>query len=138
MAWINLDQNYLEHPKTKRLRKEFGRSSEMVPIRLWLHCSKYHEKDGILNGYKVSELKLICDWCGNMPSLLSGLVAIGFLDDLGEGNYKVHDWEETQGHIVAFKERGKKANEIRWGKYREAQNERKQSGGPRGVNATPL
>lgn len=117
----------------------FGRSSEMVPIRMWLYAAKQSTPNGVLMGYQPGEWRMIFGWSGDVDALIAGLVAIGFLDKLGDNHYKLHDWDEHQGHIISFSERGKKANQIRWDRYREAKKdgEYKQSG-PRGVNATPL
>lgn len=131
MPNINLDQNYFEHIKTIRLVARHKKSAALVPIRLWCYASKNPETNGRLIGYTLIELSHLCDWTGNIQSLLSDMVEIGFLEklDSGKNDYKIHDWETHQGHIIAFSERSKKANKVRWDKYREEKNERKSTGG---------
>lgn len=120
MADINLDINYFEHPKTQRLISKLGESSALIPIRLWCHAAKYCPKFGHFNGYTTSEVRAITKYRGDVPRLLSVMTEVGFIDQLENGNFKLHDWEEHQGHIIAFSERGKANAEKRWSKYRES------------------
>lgn len=121
MPYLNLDQNYFEHLKSKRLRLKFGEMFDVVPLRLWCHAAKHHPKDGVFKGYSDEELALLA---GNgkitdATGMLLALLELQFLEKTPEGWYKVHEWEEHQGHIIAFKERGKNNAKKRWDLYRE-------------------
>ena len=140
MAWINLDQNYFQHPKTVRLRNKLGSNADVIPIRIWCHCSIYHEKDGILTNYDESELKKLFSYRIGVQSVLIALIDCGFLEKIGDNIYKVHDWEEIQGHLIAYSIRGKKAAKARWDKIEIGKQyaEQRRNDPPRGVNSIPF
>lgn len=138
MPSINLDINYLENIKTKRLVAKFGRRAEMVPIRIWLYAAKNPNSNGKLMGYTASEMRMVCGWAGNISPLIDCLINVGFLDRIGDNDYQIHDWENHQGHILAFSERGIIANRKRWDKYKEEKLKNGYSKPIGGANATPL
>ena len=115
MPSINLDLDYPDHPKTKRLVAILGRGSEAIPIRIWCYCAKYHKKDGSLADYSPAELEALADWRGTPGKALAALLRVGFLDSTPEG-IKVHDWEEHAGHLSLYHEAAKAAANARWAK----------------------
>ena len=117
MAYLNVDLDYPTHPKTLRLSGILGPGAEVYPLRLWSHTGKYHAEDGRLDGYTIQEISACCGWTGDSDTFISAMVRVAFLEGV-EGAYRVHAWLEHQGHIVAFKERSRKANKARWSKIK--------------------
>ena len=117
MPSINVDINYFEHFKTKRLVVKLGENADMIPVKLWILAAKFYPESGIFKGIDEAELISLAGIKCNKDalSILKALVEVGFLNktDLG---YQIHEWDEYQGHIMAYKIRGKKANEARWKK----------------------
>ncbi|OHB90835.1 MAG: hypothetical protein A3D89_04255 [Planctomycetes bacterium RIFCSPHIGHO2_02_FULL_52_58] len=119
MADLNLDLNYFTHPKTIRLIGLLGRGAEVLPIRLWCYCGKYHAESGRLAGYSVQEVESILEWWGEKGKAVEAMVSVGFLHEDGKNSEKIlsiHEWKNHQGHIVFFKKRAKIAAKARWSK----------------------
>ncbi len=114
MSNLNLDLNYFEHPKIRRLVGLLGHDAEIFPIRLWCYCGLYHTDDGVFSGYSVQEIEGVAKWNGEPGTMVKAMVQVGLLDKTGK-NYGIHDWQETNGHLIAFKIRAKTAAEKRWG-----------------------
>jgi len=114
MPSLNLDLDYFEHRKTKRLVALLGRGADALPLRLWAYCGKFHSEDGVLSDYSVKEIEGICGWWGADGEMLAAMLRAGFLHSEG-GVYLVHDWLEHQGHISAFKKKGRDNAIKRWG-----------------------
>lgn len=115
MHCINLDLNYFDHPKTIRLTGLLGKGSEVLPIRLWCYCGKYHCESGKLSGYSAQEVEAAVFWWGKSGSMIEAMCKVGYLVKCDDG-YEIKDWEEYQGHLKMFKDRSKKANNARWGR----------------------
>jgi hypothetical protein len=115
MSNLNLDLNYFEHPKITRLVGLLGPGAELFPIRLWCYCGLYHTENGRFSCYSVPEIESVAKWIGESGAMVSAMVHVGLLDKRGE-EYEIHDWKETNGHLIAFKIRGKKAAAKRWGR----------------------
>ena len=64
MPYLNLDLNYFDHIKTKRLVGLLGRGSEVLPIRLWCACGKHRAESGKLDGYSAQEIESLVEWWG--------------------------------------------------------------------------
>ena len=117
MADLNLDLDYFTHPKTMRLIGLLGRGAEVLPIRLWCWCAKYHAESGELSGYSAQEIESCVGWWGKEGQLVEALVKVGFLERKGK-TYLVHDWRNHQGHISALRSRAQKAAHTRWNKLK--------------------
>ena len=115
MPFLNLDLDYEDHPKTRRLVGLLGKGAEMIPIRLWAYCGKYHCETGELTAQTPQEIESIVKWWGPSGKAVEAMIGTGFLDKKKRG-YAVHDWKETQGHIHALKVQAKRAAMARWKK----------------------
>jgi hypothetical protein len=118
MPDLNLDLNYFDHPKTRRLTGLLGRGSEVLPIKLWAYTGRLHAETGELAGYTPEEVEACVGWWGKSGEMVSAMLRepCQFLQALPDGNgYEVVGFLEHQGHISAFKTRAKAAAESRWG-----------------------
>ena len=122
MANLNVDLDYLDHPKTQRLARLLGNNAELIPIRLWIYCGKFHSEAGELPGYSAQEIESICKWRGQSGKAVKALLLVKFISELPGGGYAVHQWADHQGHIEAFKTRARAAATARWDKARAASN----------------
>lgn len=119
MADLNLELDYFDHPKTRRLVGLLGRGSEVLPLRLWCYCGKFHCADGKLTEYSEQEIENFAGWWGKKGEALAAMVKVGFLDKAPEG-YAIHNWEQRQGHLNAMKLHAKHMAKTRWDKYRNS------------------
>lgn len=117
MPFLNLDLDYEDHPKTKRLVGLLGRGAELIPIRIWSYCGKYHAENGEMTAHSTQEIESIVKWWGKPKKAVEALLKVGFLEKI-KGGFRVHDWKETQGHIHALKVQAKHAAEKRWADMR--------------------
>lgn len=124
MPALNLDLGYFDHPKTVRLVCLLGRGAAELPIRLWTFCARYHRKDGCLTGYSPEDVEAALGWRGKPGSAVQALLTCGdhlkkrgFLEETEDG-FRVHDWEEHQGHLEVYHDRATAASRARWEKAR--------------------
>ena len=117
MPDLNLHLDYFEHPKTVKTVALLGVGSDVLPIKLWKYCGKFHAADGRLLGYTPDAIESFCGWRGQKGKMVEVFLQIGWLHQI-EGGFEVHDWGEHQGHLEAFSKRGKAANKARWDKIR--------------------
>lgn len=115
MTCLNLDIDFLRHPRTLRLRAKLGPGAELLPLELWCHCARYHAEDGVLRGYSAQELESACNWRGETGKAASAMLETGFIRQEADGAFSVPQWLEEQGHIAAFRKRAKAAAQKRWG-----------------------
>lgn len=115
MASLNLDLDYFNHPKTVRLVGLLGRGAEVLPVRLWCYCGKFHCDDGRLTNYSPQEIESLAGWWGKEGVMLEAMLRVGFMLK-EESGYAMHDWKEHQGHIKVFKVRAVNAAKKRWAK----------------------
>lgn len=116
MPYLNLDPNYFEHPKTRRLVGLLGPMSDVLPLRLWAYCAKIHPIDGRLKGYEAGEVEAIIGWSGAPKAAIAAMVKVGFILEAKDG-FSCVDWRQHEGHMAAFSRRGKVAAKARWAKY---------------------
>lgn len=119
MIYLNLDLDYFTHPKTVRLVGLLGKGAEVLPIRLWCYCGKYHVESGRLTSYSIQEIEATVGWWGKSGEMVKAMLHVGFLDE-ADGEFQLHDWEEHEGHLLALRERGKTAAKARWEKTRSS------------------
>lgn len=125
MAYLNLDLDYFDHPKTVRLVGLLGRGADILPIRLWAYAGKYHAETGDLIGYSPKAIEAAVKWWGQPGLAVEAMVSPfmgkpGFLEQIEQG-FKVHDWENVNGHIFALKKKAQAGAKARWAKYNDAQ-----------------
>lgn len=137
MPSLNLDLSFFEHRKVRRLILLAGRGAEANLIRLWCYCGTHHPENGSLAGYSHEEIESIADWRGKPGQLVEAMVLAGWLDTT-EAGYKVHDWEEHQGHLHTYKLRGQAMAKARWDKAREDLEKLKASAQQAESNATSI
>lgn len=118
MPEINIDIEYFDHRKTKRLILRFGEDAAIYPIKIWSYAARHHPIDGLFSGYADEEIAAILSASSNAISILQALLDVAFLDRTPAG-IAVHGWVERQGHIVAYHERAKHAANKRWSKLRQ-------------------
>lgn len=116
MPTLNLDLDYFEHPKTKRLVGLLGRGAESLPIRLWCYCGKYHRKDGSLSAYSSEEIEALVDWRGQKGKAIEALAKVGFVDEV-DGVFVIHDWHDHAGHLEALHVSARHAAKKRWERF---------------------
>jgi hypothetical protein len=91
MTSLNLDLDFFDHPKTRRLVGLLGRGSEVLPIKLWCWCAKYHAESGWLTGYSAQEIESILGWWGEPGKMVEAMVKVGFLIESVDGLCLVRD-----------------------------------------------
>lgn len=119
MAYLNLELNYFGHPKTMRLVAILGKQHVAIPLRLWCYVGAHHCEDGSLRGYSVREIESVLMWKGKEGAAVEALVKVRLLDEVveeGEKFFKVHDWLDHAGHLMAFKKRARESARKRWNK----------------------
>jgi hypothetical protein len=114
MAALNLDLAFFQHPKTVRLVGRLGKGAEVLLIRLWCHCGVHHSGDGKLSGYSPSEIETTVGWWGKPGEMVAAMIGLRWLEQDSDGDMRVHDWVEHQGHIAAFKAKGRAMAMARW------------------------
>lgn len=108
MPSLNIDLDYFQHPKVVRLIGRLGKIAEVLPIKLWIYCGKFHAEDGRLEGYLPKEIEAQIDWRGEPGKCVEAMVDIGLLDLLPDyAGYQVHDWWEHASHIAVYKLRAR-------------------------------
>jgi hypothetical protein len=116
VPYLNLDLDYFEHRKTVRLVGLLGRGAEVLPIKLWRYCGKYHAEDGKLVGYSPEEIEAQVGWWGKPGEAVAAFCdeRVQYLQEI-TGGFEVVGWLDHQGHLKAFKERARNAANARWG-----------------------
>lgn len=117
MPSINLDLNYFDHPKTKRLVGLLGRGSEVLPIRLWCACGKHYPETGTFTGLTAQEIESQVAWWGRPGQMVEAMLKVGFLEQT-DGQFTVHDWSEHASHITVYRQKAQKMAKARWAKQR--------------------
>lgn len=136
MPFLNLDLDYFDHPKTRRLIGLLGRGAEVLPIKLWCYSGKYHAENGKLSDYSPKEIESTLGWWGKEGEAVEALVKLGFLESQ-ENGYKVHDWKDHQGHIDALKKRNRKVALNRWENMRNGLFSEDTNGIPKSTSGMP-
>jgi len=120
---IRLAVNYLDHPKTKRLRRRLGAEAVLAHIALMCFAAKYRI-DGTFHGMDDAEVEEAAGWGGKPGALVAALTdpAIGLLDrDVG-GALALHDWMEHNRYAAGARERselGRRGADARWNRRTE-------------------
>lgn len=139
MPYLNIDLDFMTHPKTLRLESQLGGHRAMLlPIKLWIHAGKYHSDDGYLKGYnEVTIARALGYDYREATKLVEALTISGFIVKKKDG-YQVHDWSDHNGHLAIFRERAKTAAQARWSKAKGANNPPPPSEGAKKASKQPL
>lgn len=110
---------FLDHPKTRRLKRRLGPEAVEIVLRLWeFATSNPSRREGDLSGLDNEAIADTCRWHGDESQLVEALVDSGFLE--GEpAAYRIHDWRDTNPYVATWRERSaqaKMAANARWGK----------------------
>lgn len=111
MAWIESHDQIGDHPKTLRLATLLGvRVPEAVGLLhlLWHFTLRYAWRDGDLKRFKSVSISKNSKYEGSPAKFINCLQKAGFLD-----GFKVHDWLDFSGRLVADRIRYEKANKTR-------------------------
>ena len=116
---IRLKVDFMDHPKTVRLRRELGSEAVECLIRLWGFAADNRPK-GELTDMDVDDIEIAAKWTGEQGKFVEVLLQkkSKFLM-LKNKHYVLHDWKEHQGFLYYADERSKKAKKAagyRWKK----------------------
>lgn len=96
--WIELHQEMPRHPKTLALAQALKisrRETVGILIDLWTWGLSCADADGGLKGMDEAGIALALDWpVKKSTSLVKAFVQCGWLDDLGNSKYRLHDWQD--------------------------------------------
>lgn len=118
MPYLNIDPGFPEHRKTKRLVSTLGRGSEALLLRLWCYIANNHADTGRLTDYSPGEIESLAGWVGKPGQCIEAMKSLGWLGKDDQGWYVVN-WLEHQGHIAAYRLKGKAMADARWKKARD-------------------
>lgn len=135
MAKMNVDLDYFDHPKTLSLVQLLGLDAELIPLRLWAYVGKYHAEQGRIAVTAATEVERIVRWRGQRGKALEALITTGFLEPV-DGGFLVHDWDDWNGHIFAFRERAVRNAKKRWDKETPDKPPPQSRAGPPAADAT--
>lgn len=114
MAYLNIDLDFPEHRKTKRLVSTLGRGTEALLLRIWCYLGKYQPECGRLIGLSPDEIETIAGWRGKAGAMVGAMLQCGWLERGEDGTYQARNWLDHQGHIAAFQRKGREMAAKRW------------------------
>lgn len=117
---IRFSVNFWQHPKTIKLTRKGGLEAVRSLQILWCFCAQ-ERTDGILSGMDIDDIEIAADWRGEQGRLVELLLSGNWLEQLQDGTYALHGWEERQAYVSKKKlreEQARAAAEIRWCKKR--------------------
>lgn len=118
MAWIELHQALVRHPKLIRLATLAGFADRDLARakleNLWLWCLDYR-LNGNLTGFSAADLAAASNVTCDANIWLKSLIECGFVDDFGDGVLKLHDWHQYAGKLIKVR----KDNKLRAKRWRE-------------------
>ena len=101
MAWIELHQALVAHPKTKRLARRLGVN---LPTAigtlacLWCWCVEYAQ-DGNLERFDAQDIADAAEWTGDPEALIAALVEASFVDAENDV-LRIHNWHKYAGRLM--------------------------------------
>lgn len=117
--YIRLQCSFYRHRKLIRLKAILKDDAKWIPPALWAWAAE-NQPDGNLSDYTAEEIAMLIGYNKDATSMLQALKTVGFIDE----NMMIHDWTEHNGYHSAWKDRAKRAAEVRWGKEKENQKEK--------------
>lgn len=101
--WIELHQEMPKHPKTLALAQALKisrRETVGLLADLWTWGLSCADEDGSLKSIGDEGIALALDWPVKKASaLVKPLVDCGWLDTLGDGQYRLHDWPDYTSRL---------------------------------------
>ena len=119
---IRISLGFLDHPKTKKLRKRLGDGAVLCLLRLWMWAAE-NRPAGLLDNMDAEDVELAADWKGDEGAFTQALIDCRWLEKTDDGCYAIHDWDEHQAYASKSEERherAKKAAQARWEKPHDA------------------
>lgn len=116
MPTLNLDLDFVDHPKVKRLIARTGHEGITCLLRLWSYAGKFHKLDGSLASYTDDEIEQFAGWHGVRGGFLQAILDVSLMDS----NRSIHDWQDHAGHLAVYHERAKDMNKKRWDSAKES------------------
>jgi len=114
--------DFLDHPKTVRLKAAVGAEGIFCLMRLWAFAGNYRPR-GILTGMNPDDIALAAKWPGDPDEFVCALVTSKFLDRIRNGGYQLHNWKIRQGYLYHKPERRQKAQKAAKAKHAKADND---------------
>jgi hypothetical protein len=122
---------FVDHRKTKRLRRVCGDAGFVCLIRLFEYIRAY-KPSGLLSGMSGQDIEDEADWAGTPGLFVKTLLDVAFLEGTDEG-YVFHDWEDHNPYAAKSEDRSEQAKNAakkRWGhKRRDAESPNQQCSG---------
>lgn len=117
---------FLNHRKTIALRRQLKDQGVVALLGLWSHTAAQNWS-GELAGYTTEDIARVAGWKGKSEKLVDALVACGFLEDLPDGGYRIHDWVIWNDYATKADERVAKARKAAHTRYNGADSSRASS-----------
>ena len=111
MAWIQVEQNIINHKKTLRAIRLLNISKITLIGHLnflWIWAID-NIPDGIFPKEDIIVIEDACLWEGEEGAFISALVKAGFIDECSTG-FSIHNWDEYGGKYAEQRERRSEAN----------------------------
>lgn len=140
IPWIQVYANLPSHRKTCKLRDALSLKSNYEAVGL-LVCfwswAAVNAVGGNLTGYSARDISDAAGYKKSPEKFLNALTTSGFVDELGDKTYKIHDWEEHAALLMDSNEQQKKNTRERVRRYRERRKaESETEGSNDGCNVT--
>lgn len=99
MPYCSLQDTFLDHPKIRKLAKkaEIGiLLARGCVVSIWGWCLR-HYQDGIIPKEDTEDMETSIGWEGDPGRLVDSMIAVGLIDDHGNGELEVHNWVKHGG-----------------------------------------
>lgn len=122
MAWISVDTDVRDHPKTRHLSKllQCSRHEAIgILVMLWMWGLTNATREGKISCATAEDIAIGVMFTSK-PSqhLVDALITAGWLEQESDGDYVLHDWSEWQDYWYKAIDK-RKANAEKIKKYRE-------------------
>ena len=101
MAWISVDTDVRDHPKTRHLSKllQCSRHEAIgILVLLWQWGLTNATREGKISCATAEDIAIGVMFTGKPPQqLVEALITAGWLEQESNGDYVLHDWSEWQG-----------------------------------------
>ena len=125
MAWLEVHQELIQHPKIKRLARMLNISKFEAAGRLfafWCWALDYAD-NGNLSRFDAEDIADAMEWEGDAQKLVDAMIdcgpgdSCGFIDRRDDALF-VHDWDDYMGRLLSMREK----NRERKARQRDRQN----------------